>query len=73
MMNESEVFFDSAVGIPSPDFGHISQPYFGVPIFQPGHSDLNLFHSANDVPPVEPGVSKNSDNRTEVHSGELGR
>ena len=38
------------------------------------HSDLNdqnLFHSTIDVPPGVPGVSKNLDDQTEVHSGEL--
>ena len=38
------------------------------------HSDLNdqnLFHSTIDAPPVVPGVSKNPDDQTEVHSGKL--
>ena len=38
------------------------------------HSDLddqNLFHSTIDVPPGVSGVSKNQDDQTEVHSGEL--
>ena len=38
------------------------------------HSDLNdqnLFHSTIDAPPGVPGVSKNPDDQTEVHSGEL--
>ena len=42
----------------------------------PSHSDLNdqnLFHSTIDAPPGVPGVSKNPDNQTEVHSGELER
>ena len=40
------------------------------------HSDLNdqnLFYSIIDVPPGVPGVSKNPDDQTEVHSGELER
>ena len=40
------------------------------------HSDLNdqnLFHSTIDVPPGVPGVSKNPDDQTEVHSGKLER
>ena len=42
----------------------------------PMHSDLNdqnLFHSTIDVLPGVPGVSKNPDDHTEVHSGELER
>ena len=42
----------------------------GAPVF-PIHSDLNdqnLFHSTIDAPP---GVSKNPNDQTEVHSGEL--
>ena len=38
------------------------------------HSDLNdqnSFHSTIDTPPGVPGVSKNLDNQTEVHSGKL--
>ncbi len=41
---------------------------------KPDHSDLNdqnLFHSTIDAPPGVPGVSKNPDDQTEVHSGEL--
>ena len=41
-----------------------------------GHSDLNdqnLFHSTIDKPPGVPGVSKNPEDQTEVHSGELER
>ena len=49
--------------------------YFGLgPI--PKHSDLNdqnLFHSTIDAPPGVPGVSKNPDAQTEVHSGEFER
>ena len=40
------------------------------------HSDINdqnSFHSTIDVPPVVPGVSKNPNDQTEVHSGELER
>jgi hypothetical protein len=40
------------------------------------HSDLNyqnLFHSSIDASPGVPGVSKNLDDQTEVHSGELER
>ena len=40
------------------------------------HSDLNdqnLFHSTIDAPPGVPGVSKNPDDQTEVHSVELER
>ena len=43
------------------------------PCLSPVHSDLNdqnLFHSTIDAPP---GVSKNPDNQSEVHSGELER
>ena len=39
----------------------------------PLHSDLNdknLFHSNIEAPLGVPGVSKNPDNQTEVHSGE---
>ena len=36
-------------------------------------NDQNLFHSTIDAPPVVPGVSKNPDDQTEVHSGELER
>ena len=38
------------------------------------HSDLNdpkFFHSTIDAPPGVPGVSKNSEDQTEVYSGEL--
>ena len=49
--------------------GQKSQFGYGV------HSDLNdqnLFHSTIDPPPLGvPGVSKNLDDQTEVHSGEL--
>ena len=44
--------------------------------FEKPHSDLydqNLFHSTIDAPQGVPGVSKNLDNLTEVHSGELER
>ena len=34
-------------------------------------NDHNLFHSIIDAPPGVPGVSKNPDNQTEVHAGEL--
>ena len=34
-------------------------------------NDQNLFHSTIDAPPGMPGVSKNLDNQTEVHSGKL--
>ena len=40
------------------------------------HSDLNdqnLFHSTIDMSPRVPGVSKNPDDQTEVHSGKLER
>ena len=40
------------------------------------HSDLNdqnLFHSTIDVPTGVPGVSKNPNDQTEVHTGELER
>ena len=40
------------------------------------HSDLNdqnLFLSTIDTPSGVPGVSKNPDDQTEVHSGELER
>ena len=40
------------------------------------HSDLNdqnMFHSTIDTLPGVLGVSKNSDDQTEVHSGELER
>ena len=40
------------------------------------HSDLNdqiLFHSTIDALPGVPGVSKNRDDQTGVHSGELER
>ena len=40
------------------------------------HSDLNdqnLLNSTIDAPPGVPGVSKNPDNQTEVHFGELER
>ena len=49
--------------------GQKSQFGYGV------HSDLNdqnLFHSTIDPPPLGvPGVSKNLDDQTEVHSSEL--
>ena len=40
------------------------------------HSDLNdqnSFHSTIDAPLGVPGVPKNPDDQTEVHSGELER
>ena len=40
------------------------------------HSDLNdqnLFHSTIDTAPGMPGVLKNEDNHTEVHTGESER
>ena len=40
------------------------------------HSDLNdqnLFHSTIDTPPGVPGMLKNPEDQTEVHSGELER
>ena len=40
----------------------------------PSHSnsnDQNSFHSTIDTPPGVPGVSKNPDDQTEVHPGEL--
>ena len=37
------------------------------------HSDLNWFHSTIDKLPGVPGVSKNPDDQTEVHSGKLER
>ena len=33
--------------------------------------DQNSFHSTIDALPGVPGVSKNQDHQTEVHSGEL--
>ena len=36
-----------------------------------GINDQNSFHSTIDVPPGVPGVSKNPNDQTEVHSGEL--
>ena len=47
----------------------------GAPVF-PKHSDLNdqnLFHSTIDAPSGVPGVSKNLNNQTEVHSDKLER
>ena len=47
--------------------------YYSYPLW---HSDLNvqnMFHSTIDALPGVPGVSKNPDNQTEVHSGELER
>ena len=40
------------------------------------NSDLNdqgLFHSIIDAPPGVPGLSKKTDDQTEIHSGELER
>ena len=36
-------------------------------------NDQNEFYSTIDGPPGEPGVSKNPNVQTEVHSGELER
>jgi hypothetical protein len=36
-------------------------------------NDQNLFHSTIDTPPGVPGVWKNPDDQTEIHSGDLER
>ena len=45
--------------------------YLGAPTSHNDLNDQNLFHSIIDTPPGMPGVSKNQDDQTEVHSGEL--